>query len=648
MESGEIRKRFLEFFKSRGHTVIPSASLVPEGDNTTLFTGSGMQPLIKYILGEPHPVGRRLVNSQKSFRTEDIEEVGDNRHDTFFEMLGNWSLGEYFKEEQLPWVFEFLTKIVGLDPQRIYVTVFAGDKENNIPRDDESVAIWQRLFKEKGIEAKVVELVTEERGAELGMQGGRIFYYQTKNWWSRAGAPTKMPSREPGGPDSEMFYEYSSVEHDSKFGKHCHPNCDCGRFVEIGNSVFIEYKKNEDGTFSKLIQRNVDFGGGLERIVAASNDNPNIFTIDLFAPLVAKIRAQANVSNARSEQIVADHVRASVFLIGDGLTPSNKDRGYILRRLIRRAITHGRYLIGLPTGFLSTLINTVIESYEDVYPNLKRDREMIREIFEKEQTAFAQTYTNGIKYFNVYARRKQEGERYVSRSDIAILSGKAAFDLYQNYGFPVEAIRDLAQEKGIRFGENEENEFREEYKKHQEISRAGAEKKFGGHGLLLDTGELKAGNEEELKKVTRLHTATHLLQAALRKVLGAEVHQMGSDITAERTRFDFSFPRKLTPQELADVQEIVNEAVVRDYVVECKKMPYEEAAKSGALHFFKEKYPTEVNVYSIVDQKMGEVFSRELCGGPHVAHTGEVGSFKILKEEASSAGVRRIRAMINE
>ena len=646
MNSNEIRRKFLKFFEERGHTIVPSSSLLPEGDSTTLFTGSGMQPLLPYLLGEAHPAGRRLVNSQKSFRAEDIDEIGDNRHTTFFEMLGNWSLGDYFKEEQLPWLFDFLTNGVGLDPQKLYVTVFAGDEENNIPRDDESVGIWQRLFKEKGIEASAVELVSEERGGEMGMQNGRIFYYGVKkNWWSRAGIPAVMPPREPGGPDSEVFYEFTNIPHDTKYGAYCHPNCNCGRFMEIGNSVFMEYKKNEDGTFSKLTQRNVDFGGGLERITAASIDNSDMFTIDILAPLIGAIRASATSSNIRSERIIADHVRASVFLIDDGVIPSNKDRGYMLRRLIRRAVTHAQYLIGLPAGFLSTLIDIVIASYEDAYPKLKQNREMIREIFEKEQVAFAKTYVNGIKYFNVYAPRKREGEQYVSRSDV-MLSGKAAFDLYQNHGFPLEAIRDLAHEKSISFSKKEEDEFKEEFKKHQEISRAGSVAKFGGHGLYLKTGEVTVRDQSELEKVTRLHTATHLLHAGLRAVLGSEVRQDGSDITVERTRFDFRFPRKVEKDELAKVEEWVNDAIKKDLSVKWEEMPYEKAAGEGALGFFKEKYGAMVKVYMVFDPNTGEAYSKEFCGGPHVEHTDTIGHFRILKEESSSAGVRRIRATI--
>lgn len=632
MKTGEIRQKFITFFKERGHVGIPSSSLIPEGDVTTLFTGSGMQPLIKYLLGAPHPEGKRLVNSQKSFRAEDIDEVGDNRHTTFFEMLGNWSLGDYFKEEQLPWFFEFLTDVVGLDPQKLYVTVFAGDEENNIPRDNDSVAIWQNLFKQKGIDARAVELVTEERGGELGMQGGRIFYYGAKkNWWSRAGVPSKMPAREPGGPDSEVFYEFTTVPHDTNFGAHCHPNCDCGRFMEIGNSVFMEYVKNEDGTFSKLSQKNVDFGGGLERIAAASEDNQDIFNIDILKPLLEQIRKNATSSNIRSERIIADHVRASIFLINDGVFPSNKERGYLLRRLIRRAVTHGQYLIGLKEGFLSSTIRTLIDSYADAYPELGQNVEHIIEVFTKEQVAFERTYQSGIKTFEKIA------------ASSAIISGADTFSLLATHGFPVELTEELA----MRLGKKVDHVgLQEEIERHREISRAGQEKKFGGHGLLLDTGELKAKDEEELKKVTRLHTATHLLQAALRRVLGDEVQQRGSDITAERTRFDFTYPRKLTPEEIKRVEDLVNEIVIKDLPMRHEEMSKEDAVKTGALYFFKEKYPDRVKVY-YAGNSIEDAFSKEFCGGPHVTHTAEVGAFKIVKEEASSAGIRRIRATVN-
>ncbi|MDE1970366.1 MAG: alanine--tRNA ligase [Patescibacteria group bacterium] len=634
MSTHEIRKKYLEFFKKRGHTVIPSSSLLPEGDVTTLFTGSGMQPLIKYLLGEAHPGGKRLTDAQKCVRAEDIDEVGDNRHTTFFEMLGNWSFGDYFKEEQLPWFFEFLTDEVDLDPQKVYVTVFAGDTERQIPRDEESVAIWKALFAKKGITAEAVVLDTEQRASEKGMQGGRIFYYGVKkNWWSRAGTPENMPPREPGGPDSEVFYEFTSVPHDPAFGAHCHPNCDCGRFVEIGNSVFMEYRKNEDGSFSKLAQRNVDFGGGLERIAAASLDDPDIFNIDILKPLILAIRAAAVRPHIRSERIITDHIRASIFLIGDGVIPSNKERGYLLRRLIRRAVMHGQYLIGLEGDFWGSTIDVVIDSYTHAYPELSEKRVLIREVFMKEQAAFARTYESGIKEFEKIAAETKPG---------GVISGADTFLLLATHGFPIELTEELAAQKGI--GVDKES-FAREVAHHRELSRAGQEKKFGGHGLLLDTGELKARNEEELKKVTRLHTATHLLQAALRNVLGNEVGQKGSDITTERTRFDFTFPRKLTKEEIQSVENLVNKYIKMDLPVQYKELPKEEAVKTGALYFFKEKYPEVVKVY-YAGHSLEDAVSKEFCGGPHVAHTREVGVFKIAKEEAVAAGVRRIRGVI--
>lgn len=623
MESTEIRKKFLDFFKSKGHAIEPSSSLVPD-DPTTLFTSAGMQPMLPYFLGKKHPKGTRVVDSQRCFRAQDIEEVGDNRHDTFFEMLGNWSFGDYFKKEQLAWMFEFLTKELKLDPNKLYVTVFGGNKI--IPRDIESVTLWKDLFKSAGIKARDVE-----NSEERGMQDGRIFYYgEKKNWWSRSGVPSQMPVGEPGGPDTEMFYEFSEVEHDSAYGLHCHVNCDCGRYMEIGNNVFMEYIKNADGTFAQLPTKNVDFGGGLERLGAAVANHPDIFLTDLFRPLIKFIERVTSRAykepDTRSIRIVADHIKAATMLIADGVLPSNKAQGYILRRLIRRAVRFGR-LLGIQENFTAQLSKQVIEIYKNVYPELVEKEVHIANALKEEEAKFSATIVRGLK----------EIEK------VSELNGEVAFHLYESYGFPFELTEEIARERGQQV---EYGEFRKAFEKHQEISRAGLEKKFGGHGLILDTGELKAGNEEELKKVTRLHTATHLLQAALRKVLGEEVHQMGSDITSERTRFDFSFPRKVTPDELKEAEKTVNDAIRHDYAVEYKKMPYEEAVKTGALYFFKEKYPEAVNVYSVFDAKTGEVFSREFCGGPHVSHTGEVGAFRILKEEASSAGVRRIRATV--
>jgi len=632
MTSQEIRQKYIKFFTEKEHVEIPSSSLIPDGDATTLFTGSGMQPLIKYLLGEPHPLGRRLVNSQKSFRAEDIDEVGDNRHTTFFEMLGNWSLGDYFKVEQLPWVFEFLTKEIDLSPARLYVTVFAGEEKYDIPRDDEAVVIWKELFKNQGIEAKDVFIGDPDRGGELGMQDGRIFYYSSKkNWWSRSGSPEKMPPRELGGPDSEIFYEFLDVPHDTAFGEHCHPNCDCGRFMEIGNSVFMEYRKNEDGVFEKLPQKNVDYGGGLERLAAAVLDNADMFAIDTLNPLIQALPASDNL---RSKRIVADHLRAAAFLIADGITPSNKDRGYMLRKLLRRAIVHVNTLqVGSFEGLdslsedyeeqIKSLFRMVVDAYRGAYD---LDFDHIVSVFDDESRRFRSTFRNGI--------------RELKRHDS--IDAPTAFKLYESFGLPYEVVKEFSGSRAVTLNRED---FEEQLEKHRELSRAGAEKKFGGHGLILDTGELKAKDEEELKKVVRLHTATHLLQAALRKVLGPSVKQAGSDITVERTRFDFSYPRKLTSEEIVQVESEVNSAVEQDLPMGYVEMNKKDAEKTGALYFFKAKYAEQVKVY-YAGHSLKTAFSKEFCGGPHVTHTGEVGKFKILKEEGIAADVRRIRATV--
>ena len=626
MTSGEIRQKYLEFFKARGHVVIPSASLVPENDPTTLFTGSGMQPMIPYLLGANHPLGKRITDSQKSFRAEDIEEVGDNRHDTFFEMLGNWSLGDYWKEEQLSWMFEFLIDVVGLDPKKFYVTVFAGDDAAKIPRETEAVLIWKRLFKSRGIEALDVELLTEENAANVGMAGGRIFYYEAKkNWWSRAGVPGKMPIGEPGGPDSEMFYEFSDFKHDPKFGKHCHPNCDCGRYIEIGNNVFMEYVKTASG-FEKLQQRNVDFGGGLERIATAANNDPDIFNIDTLKPLADAIRAAAKTANIRSERIVADHVRASVFFISDGIMPANKERGYVLRRLIRRAITHGRYLIGLPDGFLSTLIDLAIDAYQGAYPDIVENRKLIHEIFTKEEAAFEQTYANGIKEFEKIV--KKEGD----------VSGADAFLLLATYGFPIE----LTEELTVRAGKKVNRvELEKETERHRDLSRTAS------------AGTFKGGLADHSEQTTKLHTAHHLLLKALQIVLGPQVKQRGSNITSERLRMDFNFDGKMTDEQKKEAERIVNEKIVEDLPVIRSEMPSAEAEKLGAEHEFGQKYPERVSVYSVgpksatqENPQFDKAYSIEFCGGPHVAHTGAIGKFKLVKEEAVAAGIRRIRGVV--
>ncbi len=614
MNSEEIRSKYLKYFENKGHTIVPSGLLVPENDPTTLFTGSGMQPMLPYLLGQTHPLGTRIVDSQKSFRTGDIEDVGDNRHTTFFEMLGNWSFGDYFQEEQLTWVFDFLINEIKLDPKKIFVTVFAGDEENGLPRDTKACELWQKLFALKGIEAKDVVLDTEENGAKLGMQGGKIFYYGAKNWWSRAGTPEKMPIGEPGGPDSEIFYEFDFIPHDPKYGENCHPNCDCGRYMEIGNSVFMQYVKVADKKFELLPKKNIDFGGGFERIAAAAINSSDVFEIDIFKGIIKTLerlsgKTYKDSQYTRSMRIVADHVRAATFLIGDGVNPSNIDRGYFVRRLLRRAIRVWDTL-GIPNAGIGELVEPLLTFYKTAYPETWEKRAEIKSEIDKEENKFRQTLEKGMREFE---------------------KGTDPFILFTSYGFPIELTEEIAKEKGVTI---DRNKFEEEFKKHQELSRAGAEKKFKGG--LGDTSD----------KSLQYHTATHLLQQALRDVLGNEVGQKGSNITPERLRFDFTFSRKMTDEEKKRVEDIVNEKIKASLPVEVVTLPKEEAEKTGAIHFFGEKYPDMVTVYYIGND-LNSAYSKEFCGGPHVKNTEELkGRFKIQKEEAVSAGVRRIKAVL--
>ncbi len=619
MTPNEVRAKYLEFFKSRGHTIIPSAPLVPENDPTTLFTGSGMQPLIPYLLGKNHPAGSRLVDSQKAFRTGDIEEVGDNRHTTLFEMLGNWSLGDYFKQEQINWFWEFLTQEIKLDPNRIFVTCYIGNPEAGIPKDTESAAIWKEIFAKAGIEAKEVEIGDEENGYKVGEQGGRIFFYSDKNWWSRAGGPHKMPAGEPGGPDTEMFYLYPEAEHDPKWGALCHPNCDCGRYIELGNSVFMEYLKTETG-FEPLPKKNVDYGGGLERISAAANDQSDIFVVnhDYIISTLEAQTATTYAAHTKAFRIIADHIKAAVFLIGDGVLPSNKDQGYFVRRLLRRAIVA---LSKLKTGVsVVSVVPAIIEAYQAQYPELKeREQEIIKQM-QAEEDRFVTTLERGMKEL---ARFAQDGS----------LSAQDAFQLFTTYGFPIELIAEEAGTRGIKQIDMEG--FKELLKQHQELSRAGSEQKFKGG--LADTSE----------ETTRLHTAHHLLLKALQQVLGPHVHQRGSNITAERLRIDFSHDAKMTDEQKKEVERIVNEKINESIPVIRTEMAKEEAEKLGAEHEFGAKYPDRVSVYSV--GPLEQAFSIEFCGGPHVQNTSELarsGVFKIQKEEAVAQGVRRIKAVL--
>ena len=638
MTVNEIRAKYLAYFEARKHTIIPSAPIVPQNDPTTLFTGSGMQPLITYLLGAPHPKGSRLVNSQKCFRAEDIEEVGDNRHTTFFEMLGNWSLGDYFKKEQLPFFFEFLTSEIGLDPKNLYVTAFIGDAKNGVPQDTESAEIWSKLFAERGIEAKVVAIGSEADGYRLGMQGGRIFYYDAKkNWWSRAGVPENMPAGEPGGPDSEVFYDFGTP-HDPKFGPECHPNCDCGRFLEIGNSVFMQYLKQPDGSFALLPKQNVDFGGGLERIAAAAQGDPDVFAIDVFADTIGLLihfsgKEYTDSRYQRSFRIVADHMRAAMFMLEAGVRPSNTERGYVLRRLIRRAAQHAQKL-GIPSekaedSMLVRCAVSFIEKYKQAYPELQSEdvyKQIAEEIW-KEEKQFAHTLEKGMKEFEKIAATGH-------------IEAGEAFLLFTTYGFPFEMTLELAYERGI---DVDEDGFAAAMKKHRELSRAGSEQKF------------KGGLADQSEKTTRLHTAHHLLLKALQIVLGPSVKQRGSNITQERLRIDFSYGTKMTKEQIAEVEKIVNEKIAEGLPMIRSTLPKDEAEKLGAEHEFGAKYPDMVSVYSLGPKgasadnpQFDKAFSIEFCGGPHVSNTSELGgTFKIQKEEAVAAGIRRIKAVIS-
>lgn len=623
MKAAELREKYLNFFKNHGHAIVPSASLVPENDATTLFTGSGMQPMVPYLLGAPHPRGTRIADSQKSFRSQDIEEVGDNRHTTFFEMLGNWSLGDYFKQEQIPWMFEFLTSELQLDPNRIYVTCFRGNESLNIPRDTEAAQLWQKLFDEKKITSDIVDFSERD-----GMQGGRIFYYdEKKNWWSRAGVPGNMPVGEPGGPDTEMFWDFGehlNLHAESEWkNEPCHVNCDCGRFMEIGNNVFMEYIKTETG-FEKLKQQNVDFGGGLERMLAAVGDNPDMFRIDLLWVLIDYIEQITgrtygeSLEVTKQMRIVADHIRGSVFLVSDGVIPSNKDRGYVLRRLLRRAMVAVR-MLGSTADWVPNAVATVILTYRDSYPELGNNSPQITKVIEDEKNKFTVTLDKGIKEFRKIIEQHP-------------VTGVDAFNLYQTYGFPWELTRDLAKEAGQS---PDEEEFKAEFKKHQDLSRTAS------------AGDFKGGLADHSDLVVRYHTATHLMQKALRVVLGEDVWQKGSNITGERTRFDFTYPQKMTDEQKAEVEKLVNEWIQRDLPVKHETIPLEEARKRGAIGLFGEKYADTVSVYGVYDPTTNETVSLEFCGGPHVEHTGAIGTFKIQKEEAVSAGVRRIKAVIS-
>jgi len=625
MSAQEIRQAYLDYFQSKKHVVLPRANLVPQDDPTTLFTGSGMQPLIQYLLGEDHPEGVRLTDSQACLRAEDIEQVGDNRHTTFFEMLGNWSLGDYFKAEQLPWFWEFLVGEVGLDPQKLYVSCFIGDQENNIPKDEESATIWQNLFKDQGISAKIVDIGSEEAGKKRGMKKDeRIFYYDSsKNWWSRSGAPSNMPPGEPGGPDSEVFYLFDAVEHDTAYGEHCHPNCECGRFLEIGNSVFMEYLATEDG-FVPLPKKNVDFGGGLERIAAAKLDEPDVFKISILWPIIEELQeitAKKYETYVNPMRVIADHMRAATWLAIDGVTPSNKAQGYVARRLVRRAVLKAHEL-GIDAHLSERVVPVIIDMYKNDFSEIAKRSDDAVQTLAKEEAIFRQTLRKGVRVF----------EKEVTDE----LTGEIIFKLYDTYGFPVELSEEEAKILDIPMAKTWQKDFEDLMSEQRSRSRTATKGQFKG-GL---------GGQTDIHR--KYHTATHLLYKALQMVLGEHVIQRGSNITEERLRFDFEHPQKMTDEERAEVERIVNEQIKNGLDVSFEEVPTDKAFENGAIGAFGDKYGESVKVYRM--SKDGDNFSFEICGGPHVSNTSELSAdgkvFKIIKEQSSSAGIRRIKAKL--
>lgn len=625
MDANEIRKKFLDFQVKKGHKVIAPAPLVLEGDPTTLFTGSGMQPLLPYLLGKPHKDGTRLTDAQPCLRLQDIEDVGDPRHTTVFEMLGNWSLGDYFKEEQIRNFFEFLTKEVGLDPHKIYVTCFIGNEKYGIPKDEEAAKIWQKVFKEVGIEAKIAEIGSAENGDKRGIkEGERIFFYDDhENWWSRGGGCESTPIGDPCGPDSEVFYDFGEDKQDvEKYGL-AHPASDGARFMEIGNQVFMQYRRLEDGSFEELKNKNVDFGGGLERIAAAAIGSFDVFKTSLMRPIIEKLEKVSGKSydnNTDEMRVIADHIRGAYLLAAQGLIPSNKTQGYAMRRIVRRAILRALDL-GISQNFLSEIVPIVAENYKDLPDSILTHREMALETLLKEERAFRQTLNKGLKELGKMTKNSK------------ILDGRDLFKLQDTYGFPLELSIEECYRQGIELSHEHRAEFEEALKEQRERSQTASK------------GMFKGGLEDHGEQTVKYHTACHLMLAALQKHVDKSICQRGSNITAERVRFDFNLDHKMTPEEIAAVEKQVNEWIEADLPV-----VFDEYDKSYARDVLKahgefwDKYPEKLKVYTIGD--FNNPVSREVCGGPHVEHTGVIGKFHIKKEESSSAGVRRIKAIL--
>ena len=631
MNAQEIRNSYIKFFEDRGHVAIKRAPLVLTGDPTTLFTGSGMQPMIPYLLGEPHPEGERITDSQTCLRAQDIDDIGDNRHTTFFEMLGNWSMGDYFKDQQIRWMWEFLSDVVKLDMSKVYVTCYIGDKRYGIPKDTEAAEVWAELYTKAGLSAGQADIGSEEPGYARGInEGERIFYYDgSKNWWSRNGSPETTPIGDPCGPDSEMFYDFGT-EHDTSFGEFCHPNCDCGRFMEIGNNVFMAYRKVADGVFEELEQNNIDHGSGLERIAAAAIDSPDVFKISLMWPIIEKLQALSGKDydgHTKSMRVIADHLRAATFLAVDGCVPSNKEQGYVMRRLLRRAIRYS-FDLGIEQNFLEEVVPVIADMYTNDFPEVAQNRELIIAVLVKEEKAFRQTLRKGIAQMQKFAA---DG-----------LTGSELFMLYDTYGFPVELAVEEAQKQGVEIPSDWREQFESKMKEQRERSQTAAK------------GVFKGGLGGQTMAHRRLHTANHLMYAALKIVVGDHVTQHGSNITEERLRFDFNNDEKVTREQLDEVERMVNAWIDADLPVSYKEYPTDEAFKLGAIGAFGDRYGDTVKVY-----QMGEGDQRasfEICGGPHADHTGQLSQdddgkpngkrFKITKEESSSAGIRRVKGIL--
>jgi alanyl-tRNA synthetase len=629
MNAQEIRKAYLDFYKERNHVVVPSAPMVPQGDPTTLFTGSGMQPMIPYLLGEEHQDGKRIVNSQMCLRAQDIDDIGDDKHTTTFEMLGNWSLGDYFKSEQIRWIAEFLFDVVGLDPSRVYVSCYIGNEKYNIPQDKEAIELWQAEFSKRGVEAPVVELGSASNGDKVGMQGGRIFLYDGKeNWWSRNGNEEGTLVGDPCGPDSEMFFDFGEEFHDeAKYGQ-AHPASDSARFFEIGNNVFMGYKKVGDGKFEALAAPNIDHGSGLERIAAAAIDSPDVYRISLLWPIVQKLQELSGKqyeSHTNAMRVITDHLRGATFLAVDGIKPSNKEQGYVMRRLLRRAIRFA-FELGIEQNFLQEVVPVIVGLYEPDYPEFATRRDEVIDVLTREEKVFRQTLRKGVNEL----RKMGEGNE---------LNGDNVFTLYDTYGFPVELSVEEAALQGIAVSPSWREQFEGKMAEQRTRSQTAAKGTFKG-GLGGQTLQHK-----------KYHTATHLMYQALREVLGGHVVQRGSNITEERLRFDFSHPEKVTPEQIKQVEEIVNEQIQKDLKVSFEEYPTRVAIdEKGALGQFGDRYGDRVKVYKMIADDADKPFSFEICGGPHVDHTLQLAEdgkhFKILKEEASSSGVRRIKAAL--